>query len=473
LGENLFKAIGSKYGEFLDFDSKTASRAKLDIACIKIATTFRGTIDDPLKIKAMGVVYSLRVVEEKTVDHGFYHGERFQDEECSWVASVNCPREALEVVDGVHGGSGNCCVDEDVEDDGVDPSLGQNQVHGGVVLHDGDLSLSTIRKVQKTPLVSGGFSEDQRGKLVTDGRVGRGGVENELQSSGSQGKEVQTGDSFGEIDREVTIEKVTCLLGGVVGTGGGPNEACGAFNASLSRSKSVSDLNRSKSLPPVGFNGPEPGVGLDPLYGLEFNDSISLCEFRGGANNNLLCETQKCTQETQSTAVLRRGRSRKPKDRPKLPRPSKQSILGVPKFVQLAEVVKEGSVRQRSRRRGGVAVLEQADSSDAGGSSSTGAAREVESCSVVQDSFEGLNLEVVLPAIEVTPNSGIALLMDDGGADVVRPLYAELESKKLLNIQHAVGFCYEEPNEAVIEILDIVEKRDREKMQEWEQRSGF
>ncbi|MCI71192.1 LRR receptor-like kinase, partial [Trifolium medium] len=41
-GENLFKAIGSKYGEFLDFDNNTASRAKLDVARIKISTSFIG-----------------------------------------------------------------------------------------------------------------------------------------------------------------------------------------------------------------------------------------------------------------------------------------------------------------------------------------------------------------------------------------------------------------------------------------------
>jgi hypothetical protein len=59
----------------------------------------------------MGVVYTLRVVEDETVELGFHHGERFQDEERSWVESVNCP-EARQVVvdDGSRGGT--------VEDDG-------------------------------------------------------------------------------------------------------------------------------------------------------------------------------------------------------------------------------------------------------------------------------------------------------------------------------------------------------------------
>jgi hypothetical protein len=59
-GENLFKFIGRKYGEFLNFDNNTASRAKLDVAMIKILTRFGRSIDEPLKIMALGgfVYYS-------------------------------------------------------------------------------------------------------------------------------------------------------------------------------------------------------------------------------------------------------------------------------------------------------------------------------------------------------------------------------------------------------------------------------
>ncbi|MCH84690.1 RNA recognition motif, partial [Trifolium medium] len=72
-GENLFKAIGGKYGEFLDFDYDMASRAKLDVARIKIATDFRGSIDNLLRIKALGTFYSLRIVEEKEMEQAWYH----------------------------------------------------------------------------------------------------------------------------------------------------------------------------------------------------------------------------------------------------------------------------------------------------------------------------------------------------------------------------------------------------------------
>jgi hypothetical protein len=84
-GENLFKMIGRKYGEFLDFDNNTASRAKLDVACIKISTAFGGMINEPLEVRALGVVYTLRVVEEKVFENGYFHGERLEEQECSWV----------------------------------------------------------------------------------------------------------------------------------------------------------------------------------------------------------------------------------------------------------------------------------------------------------------------------------------------------------------------------------------------------
>jgi hypothetical protein len=77
-----------------------------------------------------------------------------------------------------------------------------------------------------------------------------------------------------------------------------------------------------------------------------------------------------------------------------------------------------------------------------------------------------LNLEVVLPAIEVTPNSGIALLVGEGGAVGGRPLNVDYESTKLLQIQQAVGFGYDEPIDEVIAVLDKAEQRDRVKKQE-------
>ncbi|WJX49457.1 hypothetical protein P8452_35891 [Trifolium repens] len=160
-GENLFKVIGGKYGEFVDFDNNTASRAKLDITRLKISTSFRGMIDDSVYIKAMGVYYTLRVVEEKAVENGFYHGERLEEKEGSWVESVYFPEVERVVDGGCNGGS------EEAED-----QLECNQVFETTNLHDGDVLVAKEGKSQVQPFVSGETLEDQEGKLVQQACVG-------------------------------------------------------------------------------------------------------------------------------------------------------------------------------------------------------------------------------------------------------------------------------------------------------------
>jgi hypothetical protein len=176
-GENLFKAIGDKYGEFLDFDNSTASRAKLDVACLKIATDFRGKIDDSVLIKAMGVRYTLRVVEDQIVENGFFCGERLEERESSWVESVNCP-----VVERVIDGGSNGGVEEEVF------PVGCNQLHGASNLHDGDGTVAIEGKKQNQPFVSGETLEDQDGKLVPYVCVGETFLVDNLETSRSQGK---------------------------------------------------------------------------------------------------------------------------------------------------------------------------------------------------------------------------------------------------------------------------------------------
>ncbi|MCI01500.1 RNA recognition motif, partial [Trifolium medium] len=112
-GENLFKAVGGKYGEFLDFDENTASRSKLDVAKIKISTCFRGCVDDLLKIKALGVVYTIWVLEDKGFHPTFVNGSRCEEQEYSWVESTNFPAEAMVVGRQFDGGS----VEEGMEED--------------------------------------------------------------------------------------------------------------------------------------------------------------------------------------------------------------------------------------------------------------------------------------------------------------------------------------------------------------------
>lgn len=62
--EELFKAIGNFFCEFLDFDEDTIGRRRLDFARINVRTSRRGLIDEEIRIRVMGPVHKLWVVEE-------------------------------------------------------------------------------------------------------------------------------------------------------------------------------------------------------------------------------------------------------------------------------------------------------------------------------------------------------------------------------------------------------------------------
>ncbi|KAK2410383.1 zinc finger CCCH domain-containing protein [Trifolium repens] len=133
-GESLFKLIGGKYGEFLDFDEAIASRSKLDVARIKIATGFRSYIDELIKIKVLEVCYTIWVEEDKSF-LSQCQGVMEEAREPSWVESSNAPAEAVEA-----DGDVSCASMEVVEvEDRVDIPARQ-PLHEELVLHDGDNS---------------------------------------------------------------------------------------------------------------------------------------------------------------------------------------------------------------------------------------------------------------------------------------------------------------------------------------------
>jgi len=64
--ESVFKKIGGRIGEFLDFDVDTAERKRFDVARILISTYRWGFIDDWVRVDVMGASYNIWVVEETT-----------------------------------------------------------------------------------------------------------------------------------------------------------------------------------------------------------------------------------------------------------------------------------------------------------------------------------------------------------------------------------------------------------------------
>jgi hypothetical protein len=481
-GENLFKAIGGKYGEFLDFDNNTAAKT-----CIKISTDFRSAIDDPVIARALGVNYTLRVVEEKVIEQGFYQGELMEDEECSWVASVNNPGEGrvfgdedggpLEVEvevngkdDGGHGGSDDGEVHVEYEE----TQSASQQVHGDGALHDGDGSeIREDMRQDQIPL-SGGILVTDLGNFGQKGSLAEVLVAKVVENHGAQGEKQLLSETVEGIEDDGIGAIATCQMEIGADLIGESKERGDALNGKqirfieLEPTPSISKT-RFSSLPPNRTNGPHVLLGRNLQKVVDLNDSISLIEERGGgADNKNVCPSN---SNTVSQFEKRRGRSRKPRDKSKN---SKNLFLAKPKFVQLGEALKDGGDRRKKRyddeARGRVSDLGEAtvEGSDIQPSDNSG------SCSYVPESDQGLRLEVVLPICQSTPASGFAILQQ-GDADSVPQQRCVIfpESSKLLKLQQQVGFKYSEPDEDVVEILAKDEQSDRLKKQEWEQKNGL
>ncbi|MCH99798.1 hypothetical protein A2U01_0020813, partial [Trifolium medium] len=95
---------------------------------------------------------------------------------------------------------------------------------------------------------------------------------------------------------------------------------------------------------------------------------------------------------------------------------------------------------------------------------------------VVPDSQDGGNLEIVLPFDKAVPPSGINLLLPDEDNPLGTPqrdIHLQQEASKLLVVQKSVGFCYDKPDGDVIKELVTDEVRDRAKKSEWEHKQGY
>ncbi|GAU30796.1 hypothetical protein TSUD_355220 [Trifolium subterraneum] len=64
-GEDFFKLVGAKLGEFLDFDEETVNMASFDIARLKIRTKTLTSIDSEFNVEVEGMVFQIGVMEER------------------------------------------------------------------------------------------------------------------------------------------------------------------------------------------------------------------------------------------------------------------------------------------------------------------------------------------------------------------------------------------------------------------------
>jgi hypothetical protein len=300
-------------------------------------------------IKALGVTYTLRVVEEKVFEHGYSYEERCEEREESWVESVNFPVAEHGGEDVLQGGS----EEEAMEVDDGEVQIVQCQEHGDSILHDGDVSRALGGKGQKSPFLSDGMLDDQLGKLVEkDTNGGDTGV-NEAASGGSQGKKLSVG--YGEVDKggEVNLVMETCPLKVGADFRCGPSQVKEALNELLTRPLAFEPdfkekPTRSGSLPPNRSCGSASKVGRFANNGLDFNDSISLIEVRRGVDSDR-CKGTSTLQTIETNGAARRGRPRKVREKSKQPTINK---VGMPKFMKLGEALKEGGGKQRKKKNG-------------------------------------------------------------------------------------------------------------------------
>jgi hypothetical protein len=421
-GEDFFKQVGSKLGVFLDYDEETASMRRFDVARIWIQTDICAAIDSVIKVDVEGMVFNVRVVEERgrvwlvvRVDDGLL------DEGSRLVPSEASGEEEEEVFGGGDGNSG--------DDEASEPEL------------DGDVSV-TIQK--------GGNHEEAR---VCDLREEEARKRNDPLSSE---KSTEIPDSNEGIKSVIQSVGGSDLLVTKLGDKG--SELVGPTYG-------VDVIHEGMNGPGLGGVGgavllPDPRVDLG--CSVQVLDPAQKAPSEVGSEDCLRCAEGPSEFEQVSrfssisepedvlrhTKVAKQKKSSKNKNHRSI---SKVQQQGAPKCLRLLEAVKEGHGRVR-RRCSKLATTTNLEPS----------INPVVSCS-------GL-----------TPSSGLKLLiLSDSSMVEETPVAAgdgdcllRTEAVKLLEIQKRVGFTFELADDETTNQLIEQENGDRAKKLLWEQRNS-
>jgi hypothetical protein len=127
LGEEFFKQIGAKLGVFLDYDESTTSMRRLDVARLRIQSDIWAIIDGVIKVEVEGVVFNVRVMEERglewpvaDLDEGLVEGN-----------SVVVPSEASGAAEEELGGAGGNSGDDEASEPEHDVDVTMQIQYGG------------------------------------------------------------------------------------------------------------------------------------------------------------------------------------------------------------------------------------------------------------------------------------------------------------------------------------------------------
>ncbi|KAK2375108.1 hypothetical protein QL285_076019 [Trifolium repens] len=466
-GENFFKLVGARFGEFVDFDAATASRSRLDVARIKLSTPCRSLIDTAIQVRAMGCNYQVWVVEEKRPELQWLKEGREEGDEYSYVDSAAVPKMALMKKAG-----SECSSGEDVGEDEVigECSNGQtpsDDVMGNKsipVLHmigekrqEGDIQtdlLCTTFKETSTNREVVGVQEEDVMKVTNEARVEENLIalnvmpdgEAEERTDGVLGDGVESdGRGLDQTFWDPLGEEMERVVGD------GVDRAPDPFS------------------PDPEFIGPGLEVSVGGPGGVFVeNDPNDFCHQKTCVIVSSLSEGQSISLEGKQSSPF--PYIQKTNGKVKHRQPQRTN----PKCIQFVEAVQNGRKGDRKKKgRKGSSHHQRSHSTQShdGGSGFDSVQNEEGEVS----STEGREVEKVKETVEFQASGAALLVGDDNsqgsnseGETVNGDMALQREAKKLLVIQKTVGFSFEVEDRVVCnkmmedEIRDRAQKLERE-----------
>jgi hypothetical protein len=499
-GDNLFRALGERFGEFVDYDEPTASMSRLDVARLKFSTSIRIRIEAPVVLVVMGVSFEVWVVEEEVgkrevvEEYGEIRGDQ------SWGGSSGFPRNtAVACGDELNYG-------EEEEDDDV------VSIDSPTCQLERDNAQLLARRGHTFPMTS---NHSPNNLVFCNFKGGEGHVSEETverEEGAARGKQVvvgeeprvavfETSETDGDVDRLVEPS----LLGKEGGSGIGPS-GLEILIQNEEAEGCVEDVLLEEDL------GPYPSGPVQCVEGV----SEAGCLHGDGSGRiqaqpiscSPPCDTEVLSKQLQILPVtvnettmrlsnLSEDQSLRQTGDDNIPHVPVAKKLGNrskfpfgcgPKFLQLVEAVKDGGGGGRRRRaRGGgevgrsssVPVLQGGRERSTVGVLTT-TENVAEAVPLISTQIEGLNLEVVLPGpfspllagsisqgseeLSVVPESPLGPVVTN--SQLIR------EATSILSIQKQVGFSFTMDDNTVIDNLVAEEVKDRAVMREREDDIG-
>ncbi|WJX67034.1 hypothetical protein P8452_51533 [Trifolium repens] len=476
--EQAFRSILQRYGEVVGLDAETSSRARFDVARVKILVPVLGVIDFTQEIVTQGLKFVIRGLEERGGPLEFVHNSREEDQ-LRWSTVASSCDSGERGVDGtgaasVEGGGDFC----DTESDGSDQSQEKEEQVVQRKLEDKEnLEKVNQNSFSKTAVERATSSKDHADKLKS-GAVSCGetneveilcGVSHSSQVGGDKDKEgVQGVNMVGQPGVSLFVPVDGLLTNGPSYMGPTPNP-----DSSLVRVPVGSGDVEERVLVQVPVGQAEGKLVID-----KFDSMVK--EARGKtqrnqplnftlADSNLSSSSPSSLTQPDMASSIRPSSVRNRKPLSRIPFPN---LVGH-KCLRLLEVVNRVGACSMRKRNGIEEGRQKATSEGEQREDSVDFEEERDNSSVANLLPHQFSPENV-PEAEVSevPNSGVNHIFgDDDLVDVdgftlnrQGPRAKRLEAEEILEIQNALGLNFVEDKETVLNQLVDLEDRDREKM---------